>query len=421
MWINIICLIAIGILFYKNRKKENKRKLFAMMMLMQCMGFGLTIWDLWDGEWGFQRERIRNEAGLGDYEEELKMKSPYYAGDYHLLVEEREPSRKEADELFQKAEKEIDATFLGENKEMEEISQQVVLKDAYCDALVSADWRFQDEYLIDNDGKLLRENIKEPVTTEAVVTLKCGAYESVYTFPLRLIPADASTKEGFFYALEQNLKQQNAEKKELVLPEKINGQTITWSKQRSYRGAQMSFLGLCVWFLIPLGEGYEEKKRKEKRKKELLADYPCIVEEMSLLFSVGIGLPEALRRIGYRYRQKKEQTGKKRLGYELLMGMERELADGMGERKALEGFGKNAGIKEYKKLSLLLLQNQQRGNEHLSDLLEKETIEAFEMRKNLAKKAGEEASTKLLFPLMVMLAMVLLMILMPAWFMLQQS
>lgn len=42
-------------------------------------------------------------------------------------------------------------------------------------------------------------------------------------------------------------------------------------------------------------------------------------------------------------------------------------------------------------------------------------VSAFEQRKNLAKKLGEEAGTKLLLPLFLMLGVVMIMIVVPAF------
>ena len=42
-------------------------------------------------------------------------------------------------------------------------------------------------------------------------------------------------------------------------------------------------------------------------------------------------------------------------------------------------------------------------------------VAAFEQRKNLAKKLGEEAGTKLLLPLFLMLGVVMVMMVVPAF------
>ena len=46
--------------------------------------------------------------------------------------------------------------------------------------------------------------------------------------------------------------------------------------------------------------------------------------------------------------------------------------------------------------------------------LEQENLMAFEMRKNQVKREGEEASVKLLFPMMGMLGIVIVILILPA-------
>jgi hypothetical protein len=71
-------------------------------------------------------------------------------------------------------------------------------------------------------------------------------------------------------------------------------------------------------------------------------------------------------------------------------------------------------IPEYRKLSLLILQNVKRGTEGLAAAFEKEEMEVFLMRKNRVRTAGEEASTKLIFPMMGLLVMVIVVMIVPA-------
>ena len=47
--------------------------------------------------------------------------------------------------------------------------------------------------------------------------------------------------------------------------------------------------------------------------------------------------------------------------------------------------------------------------------LDREATEAFEERKNRAKELGEEAGTKLLFPMLMMLLVVLIIVMVPAF------
>ena len=56
-----------------------------------------------------------------------------------------------------------------------------------------------------------------------------------------------------------------------------------------------------------------------------------------------------------------------------------------------------------------------RGTKGLAAFFEQEEAQALEERKNLAKKYGEEAGTKLLGPMMILLLVIMLMIMIPAF------
>lgn len=86
----------------------------------------------------------------------------------------------------------------------------------------------------------------------------------------------------------------------------------------------------------------------------------------------------------------------------------------MPEGKAYEEFGKRCGIPSYMKLAALLEQNRKNGSKRLRDTLRVEMAEAFEQRKHQARRLGEEAGTKLLLPLFLLLAVVMVMVALPA-------
>ena len=66
------------------------------------------------------------------------------------------------------------------------------------------------------------------------------------------------------------------------------------------------------------------------------------------------------------------------------------------------------------KLGSLLEQNRKNGSKNLRNLLRAETADAFEQRKHQARRLGEEAGTKLLLPLFILLSVVMVMIAVPA-------
>ena len=105
--------------------------------------------------------------------------------------------------------------------------------------------------------------------------------------------------------------------------------------------------------------------------------------------------------------------------YEEMLITCHEIESGVGEARAYERFGERCGLHRYRKFCSLLVQNLRKGTRGLVQLLEQEVSDAFEERKNLAKKSGEEAGTKMLFPMMMMFGIIIVIIMVPAFLSLQ--
>ena len=96
-----------------------------------------------------------------------------------------------------------------------------------------------------------------------------------------------------------------------------------------------------------------------------------------------------------------------------------EMQGGVPEAEAYERFGKRCGNTTYLKFGTLLSQNLRKGSKGVSEILRMEAIQAFENRKSTARRLGEEAGTKLLMPMIGMLAVVFLMGMVPAFMSMQ--
>ena len=63
----------------------------------------------------------------------------------------------------------------------------------------------------------------------------------------------------------------------------------------------------------------------------------------------------------------------------------------------------------------LFILEKRRGSTNLLEAMNQEMLQAWELRKRNTKQQGEKAGTKLLIPMMGMLAVVFVMILVPAF------
>lgn len=83
---------------------------------------------------------------------------------------------------------------------------------------------------------------------------------------------------------------------------------------------------------------------------------------------------------------------------------------GVPEGAAYENFGKRTGVREYVRLSTFLTQNLKKGSSTLLQQLKEESVQAEELRIQNARKLSEEATTKLLLPMVMLLVVVMVMI-----------
>lgn len=143
-------------------------------------------------------------------------------------------------------------------------------------------------------------------------------------------------------------------------------------------------------------------------------DYPEIVAKLSLLVGAGMTVRMAWEKIVVDYRVRQKSGSKKRYAYEFMSEGLNMLKSGKPQIYVYEEFGMKCGIKEYMKFSSLIVQNIKKGTKELALLLTLEAKDAFKERKNMAKKYGEEAGTKLLLPMIIMLIVVMAIIMVPA-------
>ncbi len=155
------------------------------------------------------------------------------------------------------------------------------------------------------------------------------------------------------------------------------------------------------------------KDLKEKKERQMMADYSDIIAKLTVLTGAGLTLPQAWLRLAADYEARKEKTGI-RWAYEEVVVTGRQIRNGVSATEAFSEFGHRIGLHAYIKLGNLLKQNMKKGTRGLEEALRSEAYQAFEERKNQVRRTGEEVSTRLLLPMFMMFGVVLVIILIPA-------
>lgn len=243
------------------------------------------------------------------------------------------------------------------------------------------------------------------------------------------VPEKETEKSGEEPETEKELSEEQQREKELqdmivqynqkkndpryyYLPEEWNRKHLEWEQPKDTTGNLISALGLVAAAAVVIAKRREEESVQIKRREQMLMDYPGLVMKFTLLVQAGLTARKAFQKIAMDYGKREE--GNKRAAYEEIRTACYEMDSGVSEAEAYRRFGERCGQVKYKTLSTLLIQNLQKGSRYLSDLLEKESVEAWEERKRKARVLGEAAATKLLLPMVLMLLVVMAVIMLPA-------
>ena len=335
-----------------------------------------------------------------------------------IPVSKRVYSQEEAKEAIKKGIDEILKILPGENTSLQNITTNLNPVSELSDLGLSVKWDFGDGDIIDIQGNVNNENLSESVDIDIGVDISYESYEESYVIPARVLPKPLSADESLIKRFKDHIS--SADKKAVgeagfYLPESFEGKKLVYHLEDSMNFHLIWIMGIIVAILLYLREKNGDRQKLEKRKRELLKDYPDIVSKLIVFIGAGLSVRQSWEGIVKDYEsENKEKRYAKRYAYEEMSKSLARLKTGTQENIVYKDFGRSCLLRQYMKLASLLEQNRKSGISGLSTLLNMEAQSAWEERLNLAKREGEELNTKLLLPLFMMLLIVMMMIVVPA-------
>ncbi len=152
----------------------------------------------------------------------------------------------------------------------------------------------------------------------------------------------------------------------------------------------------------------EIDKKVNKRRTEIRLGFPDFLNSLTLLVNAGLTVVRAWEKASFNNKDENNAL------YRELKLVISEINSGISECKAYENFAKRCRTPEITRSVSVILQNLRKGSSEIVPVLRVQANECWEMRKSVAKKLGEEASSKLLFPMMLIFISILLIVLTPA-------
>lgn len=340
-------------------------------------------------------------------------------GPIDIRVEERRLSDKECEEAMNGLYEKLPAMILADNVSLSCIDSNLSLPAAVEGYPFSLRWESSDYSLIDSAGNVHNEGIDDegvPIDLKVVMTYKDK--EESFDIKAVVYPRMLEGKELFIKQIYDKAKAENEEnsfRDYYRLPSDINGKRISWKEIKEPVVPVVIVIGFSLVFGLWLGTDKDLNRKYEDRNRQMIIDYAEFVSKLQILLSSGATIRTAFEHMVIDYKKSRLKGGGRRYVYEELELCVRKLGDGMSEGACYEYFGKRCNILCYRKLMSILIQNLRKGTDGLIEAMDNEVHTAFEERKAMAKRMGEEAQTKLIFPMMLQLGVVMIIIMIPAY------
>lgn len=346
--------------------------------------------------------KVSGESDEGNWEKSFTFDVP----DREFTKEEIEKIEKRTDEFVRK-------TLPGKNTSLEKVDKKLNLVGSVPGTGVALEYEFDDRYIRD-DGTLITKNIpKQGADTEIGLIAKWKNYKGQFHYMIHLLAPDVPAINAVISQARSKIKKSikaQPESKVIELPKEY-----TYEEAMGDKNYIPVFLIVGAFFCMPFVWRSQEKNKISARQEQLMNDHPGFINKIMLLLGAGLTLRYAIERISGEYERELKEGGEKHYVYEELCVTMQELKDGVGEGQAIENFGKRCRCMPYMRFSSVVTQNLRKGAEGILAILEKEASDSLLERKQAALRRGEIAGTKLLFPMMVMLGLVMGIIMVPAF------
>ena len=167
------------------------------------------------------------------------------------------------------------------------------------------------------------------------------------------------------------------------------------------------FFAALITVLIFYWTDTDLDKKLKRRKRDILIDLTGFINTLALMLNAGLPFSSAVQKVV-------RDADRERPLYRELNYMLAEINSGKPVNRAYEDLAYRCKVPEVTRFISTVLQNLHRGNRDMVYVMINLTQEAWEKRKDIARKQGEEASSKLIFPMVMIFIAVAIIVLAPA-------
>lgn len=405
-----------GLLLQGDYYRQKIRLLLLVLGVGTLLGVLVKVKAESGGVLTDQGDLLRPEPGQGECQVELQAwREGERPGRLTVSVPERQLTQQEAQELYQRFWEELEQEALGDNPSWQQVYSPLLLSEELEGYPFAVSWRSSDRERIGPGGEVHSPAQPEALTLTAEIRYLEYLWKEeldVLVIPPHLEGTElltAQAKEAFLLADEEAVTADR-----IPLPTSVGGEQLFWKELREDHSLVLMLITVCTSAAIFVFQDRDLHQQVLQRRERMKETYPVVLNKFTLYLGAGMTIRGAFQKIAYDYHSRCGKENEQPL-YEEMLYTCNQLQAGISESRAYEMWAARTGLQDCARLSTMLMQNLKKGNAALLSRLKEEGDKALQEDLNLRRKKGEEAGTRLLVPMIMMMAIVMVLVMIPAF------
>ena len=368
-----------------------------------------------DADLGTDGVLERGTVGEEEQEVQLIAKVAEETEELWVNVAAKQLEPQELERLFAECGDLLEEEVLRQRGGSEQVTGSLVLPEVVEGYPFEITWKSSDPTVLEADGSWKAEG--RAVNQEVCLTAMLSYGEETYKKEILVSCVSALQEDTLGRRLQEAVWQREEESRYeevMYLPQELEGESIHWRLVTEDNSPLFLLLTLVAAVGVFFLKDKDLHEQTLLRKRSMKIAYPVILNKFVLYMEAGMTVRGSFMKIAGDYASNK-QVYQEAVAYEEMLYSCNELSAGMSEGAVYEHFGRRSGMQEYARFAAMLGQNLKKGNGALLVRLREESDKAMQENLQFRKKLGEEAETKLLVPMIMMMGMVMLLVMIPAF------
>lgn len=321
----------------------------------------------------------------------------------------------EREKLFELGKTYVLKEISGNNASLEHVQYPLNFVTDVPDTSMTVSWDLDMAPLVMPDGSIEVSQVPESGTSQEIkAILNYGGEQRVLEILLKVFPETKTDNEKAYDEILSEIRLQNEGNSDVFkLPEIVQGEKVYWTERKKYTAEKTVAAAAMIVCIVIVYRTGEKKRKISIRSEQMIKSYPKFIHKLVLLTGAGLNIRHALQTMSEN--QSVLQKGETDYVNEEVKVTLKMMAQGVPEIQAYEMFGRHCGDRYFVKLSVMMIQCVKKGAAGMNELMSGMADEAMMIQRDQIRQKSERAGTKLLMPMGMLLTVVFMILVVPAF------